>query len=118
MLPDQLHRESSPSNRANFAWLFLGSNFAWLSFCTRGVADLGQVKPSAGRARSATPVVQNDNPAKFAQLDDEITLVQMNLVTQQNLLGWTMKVSLVGGALAWGLDPRCPGQRAGFVLWI
>ena len=36
-------------------------------------------------------MVQNDNPAKFAQLDDEITLVQMNLVTQQNLLGWTMK---------------------------
>ena len=36
-------------------------------------------------------MVQNDNPAKFAQLDDEITLVQMNLVTQQNLLGWTFR---------------------------
>ena len=28
------------------------------------------------------------------------------------------KVSLGWGALAWGLDPRCPGQRAVFVLWI
>ena len=28
------------------------------------------------------------------------------------------KVSLDDGALAWGLDPRCPGQRAVFVLWI
>ena len=42
--------------------------------------------------RSDPPLVQNDNKAKFAQLDDEITLVQMNLVTQQNLLGWTMKL--------------------------
>ena len=70
------------------------------------------------RPRSGAPPGTKHNQAKFAQLDDEITLVQMNLVTQQNMLGWTMKVSLVGGALAWGLDPRCPGQRADFVLWI
>ena len=28
------------------------------------------------------------------------------------------KVSLDGGALAWGLDPRCPDRWAGFVPWI
>ena len=26
------------------------------------------------------------------------------------------KVSLVGGALAWGLDPRCPGQPGWFCI--
>ena len=48
----------SPSNRANFDWLFLGSNFAWLSFCTRGGPDLGY-------------------PAKFARLDDEVIGVKV-----------------------------------------
>ena len=38
----------------------------------------------------------------------------------QDLLreGFIAKVSLVGRALAWGLDPRCAGQRAVFVPWI
>ena len=59
--------------------------------------------------------------AKFAQLDDEITLVQMNLVTQQNLLGWTMKLSLyrfmmIMMMLRFLIEIKFPCHQWGWVL--
>ena len=75
--------------------ILLGYFFAWLVIFRGG--------PGPGARSGPPPLVPG---------------TKLHLVTEQNLLGWTMKVSLVGGALAWGLDPRCPGQRAGFVLWI
>ena len=57
--------------------------------------------------------VQNDNKAKFAQLDDEITLVQMNLVTQQNLLGWTSSDAITILTTPCHETHRTAGMRGG-----
>ena len=62
----------------------------------------GEVRP---------PWYKTNNQAKFARLDDEITPVQMNLVTEQNLLGWTMNLPTLGLKGGGAVLPHNPANQ-------
>ena len=53
--------EISSSNRANFAWLFLGQILLGYSFCTRGGGHWAY-------APMTPPWYKTNNPAEFADL--------------------------------------------------
>ena len=59
--PSRLRARFSSSNRANFAWLFLGQILLGYSFCTRGGSlDLCPNDP---------PLVQNEQPSRICRFD-------------------------------------------------